>query len=40
MNWLDERGLVSTEWQKIKEMMNSATNLEMASKRGGDDTYD
>lgn len=40
MNWLDERGLVGAEWQKIKEMMNSATNLEMASKRGVDSTYD
>ena len=37
MNWLDERGLISTEWQKIKEMMESAHNLEVASKRGEDD---
>ncbi|KAI0093919.1 hypothetical protein BDY19DRAFT_1045155 [Irpex rosettiformis] len=38
MNWLDERGVISSEWHKIKEMMDSATNLEVASKRGeGDD---
>ena len=37
MNWLDERGLITAEWQKIKEMMESARNLEVASKRGEDD---
>jgi hypothetical protein len=37
MNWLDERGLISMEWQKIKDMMESARNLEVASKRGEDD---
>ena len=38
MNWLDERGMITTEWQKIKDMMESARNLEVASKRGdGDD---
>lgn len=37
MNWFDERGLISTEWQKIREMMEGAHNLEVASKRGEDD---
>ncbi|EKM55579.1 uncharacterized protein PHACADRAFT_256297 [Phanerochaete carnosa HHB-10118-sp] len=37
MNWFDERGLISAEWQKMKEMMESARNLEVASKRGEDD---
>ncbi|KAI0818744.1 hypothetical protein BC629DRAFT_1463896 [Irpex lacteus] len=36
MNWLDERGVISSEWHKIKEMMDNATNLEVASKRGDD----
>lgn len=37
MAWLDERGLITVEWQKIKEMMESARHLEIASKRGDDD---
>ena len=37
MNWLDERGVIATEWHNIKEMMESAQNLEVASKRGDDD---
>lgn len=37
MTWLDERGLITAEWQRIKEMMESARNLEVASKRGEDD---
>ena len=36
MGWLDERGVISSEWHKIKEMMENATNLEVASKRGDD----
>jgi hypothetical protein len=40
MNWLDERGVIASEWHKVKEMMDNATNLEVASKRGDDDTYD
>lgn len=38
MNWLDERGLISSEWHKIKDMMESATNLEAGYKGG--DAYD
>ena len=37
MTWLDERGMIATEWQRIKDMMESARNLEVASKRGEDD---
>lgn len=36
MTWLDERGLITLEWQKLKDMMESARNLEVASKRGED----
>jgi len=28
MDWLDQRGTVAMEWQKIKEMMESARKLE------------
>ncbi|KAG0707720.1 hypothetical protein DFH29DRAFT_895079 [Suillus ampliporus] len=35
MDWLDQRGLVELEWQKVREMMDKATNLEMRAKRGG-----
>ena len=34
MSWLDERGIIATEWQKINHMMESANNLEIAAKRG------
>ena len=37
MAWLDERGVITIEWQKIKDMMESARNLEIASKRGDDE---
>lgn len=37
MNWLDERGVIAIEWQRVKDMMESARNLEIASKRGDDD---
>ncbi len=37
MNWLDERGVIGMEWQKIKEMMETARNLEVAAKRGDED---
>lgn len=35
--WLEDRKFVEVEWQKVKEMMESARHLEMASKRGEDD---
>ena len=34
MSWLDERGIIAAEWQKINHMMESANNLEIAAKRG------
>lgn len=34
MNWLDERGVIETEWLRIKQIMESTTNLD---KRGDDD---
>ena len=37
MNWLDERGVIAAEWQKIKEMMENAQHLEIAMKRGDDE---
>lgn len=37
MNWLDERGVIATEWHKVKQVMEDALNLEAASKRGDDD---
>ena len=36
MNWLDERGLITVEWHKIKNMMQNAVTLDAASKRGDD----
>lgn len=36
MNWLDERGLITVEWHKIKDMMQNAVTLDAASKRGDD----
>lgn len=36
MDWLDERKIIDMEWQKVREMMESARNLEMAAKRGND----
>lgn len=35
--WLDERKVLDMEWQKIKDMMESARHLEMASKKADDD---
>ncbi len=37
MTWLDERGIIAMEYQKINHMMESATHLEVASKRGDQD---
>ena len=37
MNWLDERGVISREWMMMQQMMDSATHLEVASKRGDAD---
>ncbi|KZP19459.1 hypothetical protein FIBSPDRAFT_827984 [Athelia psychrophila] len=37
MDWLDQRGIIDMEWQSVRELMESARNLEMASKRGEND---
>ncbi|EJD06032.1 uncharacterized protein FOMMEDRAFT_166326 [Fomitiporia mediterranea MF3/22] len=38
MEWLDQRGIINTEWLRIKQLMTQATNLEADLKRGkGDD---
>ena len=37
MTWLDERGVIAEEWQKIKEMMELAEHLEIMAKRGDED---
>ncbi|KAI0725129.1 hypothetical protein C8Q72DRAFT_755507, partial [Fomitopsis betulina] len=40
MDWLDQRGIINIEWQKVKEMMESARNLDMKAKRGEADDDD
>jgi hypothetical protein len=37
MDWLDQRRIIDMEWVKIKDMMESAHHLEIASKKGEDD---
>jgi hypothetical protein len=34
--WLDKRGIVSAEWQKLCELLERAGNLDVASWEGGD----
>jgi hypothetical protein len=36
MDWLDQRGLIESEWQRVRELMDKARNLEIRAKRGGD----
>lgn len=36
MDWLDQRGLIEFEWQRVRELMDKARNLEIRAKRGGD----
>jgi hypothetical protein len=35
--WLDERKVIDMQWQKIKNMMESARHLELVSKEKDDD---
>jgi len=35
--WLDERKVIDMQWEKIKNMMESARHLELASKKDDDD---
>ncbi|KAH7889668.1 hypothetical protein F5I97DRAFT_1846179 [Phlebopus sp. FC_14] len=34
MDWLDQRGIIDMEWQRVREMMESARNLEISARRG------
>jgi hypothetical protein len=34
-DWLDERGIIENEWQRIKLIMDSARKLEVDVKKGG-----
>ncbi|KAI8998559.1 hypothetical protein BD414DRAFT_475410 [Trametes punicea] len=36
MDWLDERQVINIQWHEIKTMMESARNLEVRGRRGGD----
>jgi hypothetical protein len=36
MDWLDQRGFVTMEWQKIKEMMSSVGKLDSHTGREDD----
>lgn len=40
MDWLDQRGIIDLEWHNVRELMESARNLEMISKRGGENDID
>jgi hypothetical protein len=35
-DWLDERGVIEREWQRIRLIMDSARKLEMDGKKGED----
>jgi hypothetical protein len=37
MDWLDQRGVIEREWQRLRQMMERARKLEIASKRGEED---
>ncbi|KAL5511845.1 hypothetical protein ACEPAH_5063 [Sanghuangporus vaninii] len=37
MEWLDQRGIIGYEWQKVKDLISRATNLEADVKRGRQD---
>lgn len=39
MEWLDERGIISTLWLDLKNAMSRATNLEADAKRGNADDF-
>lgn len=36
MDWLDERQIISIQWQEIKTMMENARHLEVKGGRDGD----
>ncbi|KAH8117556.1 hypothetical protein DFH11DRAFT_1575762 [Phellopilus nigrolimitatus] len=37
MDWLDTRGIIGMEWQKVKNLMSRATNLDADLKKGKED---
>jgi len=37
MDWLDGRGVINSEWHKVKEMMQRAHGLEARGRAGEDD---
>lgn len=37
MDWLDQRGIIENEWQRLRNMMERARNLDAASKKGEED---
>jgi hypothetical protein len=37
MEWLDQRGTVSAEWQKLHELLEHASNLDVSSGKKEED---
>jgi hypothetical protein len=37
MEWLDQRGTVSAEWQKLRELLERASNLDASAARREED---
>jgi len=37
VEWFDERGVVTAEWLRIKELIAAATKLDSDTGKGGDD---
>jgi len=37
MEWLDQRGTISSEWQKLRELLDRASNLDASAGKREDD---
>ena len=37
MEWLDQRGAVSAEWQKLRELLERASNLDASTGKKEED---
>jgi hypothetical protein len=37
MEWLDQRGTVSTEWQRLRELLERASNLDASAGKREED---
>jgi hypothetical protein len=37
MEWLDQRGTISTEWQKLRELLDRASNLDASAGKREED---